>query len=132
MNAIAEEFDDADPLSSVVFVHDYIQLVFHDLILSVFVPMSVTVETKSTSHGERGFADELVALIGASVARIEDDDNSLKLEFDQGTVVSVDAAEYSYQDKANDSRQENQEVEEEFDDSEELEDDYAPKEKENV
>ena len=91
MNAIAEAFDDADPLSSVVFIHDYIQLVFQDLILSVFVPMSVTVEAKSISHGERGFADELIELIGASVVRIEDGDNLFRLVFDQGAVVSVEA-----------------------------------------
>ena len=95
MNAIAEAFDVAEPLSSVVFVHDYVQLVFQDLILSVFVPLSVTVEARSISHGERGFADELVALIGASVASAKDDDNLLELVFDNGAVVSFDAADGS-------------------------------------
>jgi hypothetical protein len=95
MNAIAETFDDAEPLSSVVFVHDYVQLVFQDLILSVFAPLSVTVEETSILHGERGFADELVALIGASVVSTEFGDNLFNLAFDQGAVVSFDASDGS-------------------------------------
>jgi hypothetical protein len=53
----------SEPLSQVVFVHDYFQLVFQDEILSVYNTASINIGGVVLTHGEPGFADALVALI---------------------------------------------------------------------
>jgi hypothetical protein len=89
MNEIAKSFSDADPLSSVVFIHDYVQLVFQELGLNIYAPCAVTTGTRTNSSGEAGYADDLVSLIGQSVRRVEDRGNSIRLIFDSDTSVQI-------------------------------------------
>jgi hypothetical protein len=62
-----DEFTRYDPLSQVIFVHDYIRLVFHPITLSVFTRLTVNFPVGARKHGELGFCDALVAQIGQRV-----------------------------------------------------------------
>jgi hypothetical protein len=91
MNEIAKSFIDAEPLSSVVFIHDYVQLVFQGLILNIYAPYMIKKGARSISSGETGYADELVSLIGISVTRVEDRDGVVSLTFSCGALVQIAA-----------------------------------------
>lgn len=78
----------ADPLSQVVFVHDYLQLVFQNCAFTIY---NLTTYSKATTvfrQGDPGFCDALVSLIDQT-ARVEAQDESLLLHFAGGAVVSV-------------------------------------------
>jgi len=62
---------DNEPLSQVVFVHDYVQLVFQDTTLSVYCSMSVALRRDSIGWHGPGWCDALVALIGQSVTSVD-------------------------------------------------------------
>jgi hypothetical protein len=62
---------DNEPLSQVVFVRDYVQLVFQDTTLSVYCSMSVALRRDSIGWHGPGWCDALVALIGQSVTSVD-------------------------------------------------------------
>ena len=96
MYEIGKSFDRADALSSVVFIHDYVQLVFQGLILNIYAPYVIENGTRRVSRGDAGYADELVSLIGLPVVHVEDGDDvvfgGLPLFHSFGKVVSMNAA----------------------------------------
>jgi hypothetical protein len=53
-----------EPLSQVVFVHDYIQLVFQDACFSIYNIAELRRGDTSVLQGQPGFCDGLVGLIG--------------------------------------------------------------------
>ena len=57
----------AEPLSQVVFVHDYIQLVFQETRWSLYNRISVHRGGCTLADSDLGFADELRRLIGQRV-----------------------------------------------------------------
>ena len=77
------------PLSEVVFVHDYLQLVFQDERLSVFNPCSLTAPGLKLRTGEPGFCDALVSLIGQTASACAQSSELLSLSFSGGVVLAV-------------------------------------------
>jgi hypothetical protein len=84
-----------EPLSQVVFVHDYVQLVFQNACISIYNPISVQIGTASAlAKGSPGFCDALVGLIGYS-ANVEVDRTHLTLHFNSGARVNVPSCDPS-------------------------------------
>ena len=76
-----------DPLSQVVFIHDYLQLVFQDRAFTIYNLATYAKSNVSLQQGEPGFCDALVALINQSV-QVEVS-GRLVFRFSDGAVVSV-------------------------------------------
>lgn len=76
-------------LSEVVFLHDYLQLVFQDERLSVFNPCSLTGPGLMLRTGEPGFCDALVGLIGQTASACAHSSELLSLVFSGGIVLAV-------------------------------------------
>ena len=80
----------AEPLSQVVFVHDYVQLVFQAESFSLFNRLRVTSSARTATQGETEFPGLLVALIGQQVTRVAEGSVAmLELHFQDGTSVQV-------------------------------------------
>nr|WP_176947198.1 hypothetical protein [Pseudomonas benzenivorans] len=77
-----------DPLSQVVFVHDYLQLVFQDCAFALYNLVTYTAGDISLTQGEAGFCDALVSLI-EQAARVEVLPGELSLHFANGAIVSI-------------------------------------------
>jgi len=78
------------PLSQVVFVHDYFQLVFQGETLSVYNQASVHRGSAVFAHGEPGFFDALLQLIGQqATATPAQPGIMLALRFTSGTELRV-------------------------------------------
>jgi hypothetical protein len=80
-----------DPLSQVVFVHDYVQLVFQDRAFSLFNSLTYCEQSSVLPQGSPGFCDSLVALIGQP-ATADFASGSLTLKFSTGQRVVVSNA----------------------------------------
>lgn len=76
------------PLSQVVFVHDYLQLVFEDDCFSVFNRCALLISANELVRDAPGFADALVNLIGERVVSCETEP-ALKLRFESGAQFEV-------------------------------------------
>jgi hypothetical protein len=75
----------ADPLSQVVFIHDYLQLVFQEAGFSIYNVAAVEVEGKRIKQGQTGFCDAVVALIGQRVDTVSHSSSAaLCLVFEKG------------------------------------------------
>jgi hypothetical protein len=80
----------SDPLSQVVFVHSYLQLVFQDSCFSIYNPSTLRVRDTILTFGQPGFADDIVALIGQGLSSVSlDGEDSISLIFKTGAVLSV-------------------------------------------
>ncbi len=77
-----------EPLSQVVFVHDYLQLVFQDRVFTLYNVATCSTGSGDFRQGEPGFCDCLVSLIDQT-ARAEALPDKLLLRFSNGAVVSV-------------------------------------------
>ncbi len=86
----------AEPLSQVVFIHDYLQLVFQSQCLSVYNLAQIEHMGATLTQGSSGFCDALVSLIGSAVLRAHHNERyKLILEFQNGSNFFVPvAAEY--------------------------------------
>jgi hypothetical protein len=71
-----------------VFVHDYLQLVFHSGRISIYNRSRIEAGERSAHSGEPGFADGPVQLIGQSILHAELDP-ALMLEFELGAKFFV-------------------------------------------
>jgi hypothetical protein len=81
---------DNEPLSQVVFVHDYVQLVFQDTTLSVYCSMSVTSPRDNIGWHGPGWCDALVALIGHSVSSVDYlPGDHLRITFSDASVLKM-------------------------------------------
>jgi hypothetical protein len=78
-----------DPLSQVVFIHDYVQLVFEDCSFSLLNPIVVESVTAVLRQGSPGFCDALVKLIGQEAHFDALESPSIRLSFSSGTSVLV-------------------------------------------
>jgi len=80
-----------EPLTQVVFVHDYVQLVFDTEILSVYNPMSFRgSQGEGLEQGQIGFADALVGLIGAKASSVNTSQaECLALQFENNGRLAV-------------------------------------------
>lgn len=77
-----------EPLSQVVFVHDYLQLVFQDACFSIYNVAELRQGNSSLSQGQPCFCDGLVSLIGQPLTSASANP-SLSLTFQNGTVLIV-------------------------------------------
>lgn len=77
-----------EPLSQVVFVHDYLQLVFQDHAFTLYNLTTCSTGSSDFRQGQPGFCDALVSLIDQT-ARAEALPDKLLLHFSSGAVVSV-------------------------------------------
>jgi hypothetical protein len=77
-----------EPLSQVVFIHDYFQLVFQEACFSIYNAAELRQGKSSLSQGQLGFCDSLVSLIGQRVTSASASP-SLSLTFQGGTVLVV-------------------------------------------
>jgi hypothetical protein len=85
----------ADPLSQVVFVHDYLQLVFGDTRLSLYGLTTITVDSVMLTLRETGFCDAVVSLLCEKVLNVSTDDGgSLHIQFESGTSMTVASSEH--------------------------------------
>ena len=79
-----------DALEQVVFTHDYIQLVFGDVRISLYGPTSVRGPHGFYEREEPGFCDALVKLIGQhAIALSALEDCRLTIEFASDETVVV-------------------------------------------
>jgi hypothetical protein len=80
----------AEPLSQVVFVHDYVQLVFQGERFSIYNPLSVAGTQSTLRLGSPGLCDALVRLIGQSAVCVTPPESCvLALSFERGDTVFV-------------------------------------------
>ena len=78
------------PLSQVVFVHDYLQLVFQDENFSLYNSVVVRVGAIEYEQGSTGFADSLISLVGETVIEVDGSEEcALLLKFERGAQVMV-------------------------------------------
>jgi hypothetical protein len=78
------------PLSQVVFVHDYVQLVFGGERFSIYNEVSVARTARVGRSGESAFADALVSLIGQTAVSVAPPSGArLALAFEQGALLVV-------------------------------------------
>ncbi|QSI76661.1 hypothetical protein [Niveibacterium microcysteis] len=82
------------PLSQVVFVHDYVQLVFQDEVFSVYNIAKLVFRGVQISQGSPGFCDGLVNLIGQRAVQVEQAEQcALSLSFEGGASLHVLSSE---------------------------------------
>jgi hypothetical protein len=77
-----------DPLSQVVFIHDYLQLVFQDACFSIYNSSELSLGGVSVLFGQPGFCDGLVSLIGQALKSVSGSP-SLTLSFQSGAILVV-------------------------------------------
>jgi len=74
-----------EPLSQVVFVHDYLQLIFHGESFSIYNASTFMHNETEISQGAPGFCDAIVGLIGQRVnAASSETEFPLSLSFSNG------------------------------------------------
>ena len=79
-----------EPLSQVVFVHDYFQLVFQDDTFNIYNLAEVVREGAVLRQGQVGFCDAVVGLIGKSVVSFTTAPRGeLVLSFESGASLRV-------------------------------------------
>jgi hypothetical protein len=76
------------PLSKVVFVHDYLQLVFGSDVFTLYNRVQLKIGSALMVQGETGFCDELVRLISQKVLETHDR-HALTMAFENGAELSV-------------------------------------------
>ena len=81
---------DAEPLTQVVFVHDYLQLVFQGRRVSLYNVVRLHRGGGTLNESDIGWVDELPRLIGQRVVGVSCEGAvGLTLTFELGTQVSV-------------------------------------------
>jgi hypothetical protein len=80
-----------DPLSQIIFIHDYIQLILQDCIITVCNTSEIKpFNKKPISFGKQGFADELIKLIDSKITEVSYSENKvLTLIFSNNYEFSV-------------------------------------------
>lgn len=86
-----EELKNWEMLSQVWFVHDYVQLQFHDdHTINIYNPFVVESSGNSYAQGEFGYADTLVGAIGSTISNINYKQFAqLQLSFSCGTILKI-------------------------------------------
>ncbi len=86
-----EELTKWSAVSQIWFVHDYVQLVFHDdHRINIYNPYTVEMGGKKFPSGSAGYADALVELIGKKVESVDYEPGShLKMSFSDEMAVSI-------------------------------------------
>ena len=77
-----------EPLSQIVFVHDYMQLIFQDCSFTLWNVVSLTGAAGSLRQGAPGFCDAVVGLVGQT-AQVVVSDTQLAFHFNAGSTLAV-------------------------------------------
>ncbi len=85
------DFLPAEPLSQVVFIHDYIQLVFQEACFTIYNSVELWLGETPVLQGRPGFCDTLVSLIGLSIISVSVRP-VLSLTFQSGVTLVVTEA----------------------------------------
>lgn len=87
---MAPNLSPAEPLSQVVFVHDYLQLVFQDETFSIYNLTELVFRSIEILQGTPGFCDGLVNLIGQRAVSVAQTERwALSLSFEGGAKLHV-------------------------------------------
>jgi hypothetical protein len=79
-----------EALSQVVFIHDYIQLIFQGEGFSLYSRVALAKQGREILQGSDGFADEITRLIGQRVSAAGATNRSkLEMQFEGGSVVWI-------------------------------------------
>jgi hypothetical protein len=79
-----------EPLSQVVFVHDYFQLVFQGESFSIYNVAKIKIGNDELLQGSHGFCDALVRLTGQHIVAVSRaPEIALSLSFEGGAILSV-------------------------------------------
>jgi hypothetical protein len=81
----------AAELSQIVFVHDYLQMVFDSERFSIYNRAALRVSGQILAQGSPGFADALVRLIGRRALDAQTEP-SLVFQFEGGVSLTVESA----------------------------------------
>lgn len=76
------------PLSQVIFIHDYLQLLFGDVSFSIYNPSKLTLNGVGVLFRHAGFCDSLVSLLGQPLKSVSAEP-TLTLSFQNGAVLVV-------------------------------------------
>ncbi len=83
--AVPPDLIPTEPLTQVVFVHDYLQLVFQFESFSIYNMARVSQGNTLLTQGAPGFCDALVSLIGQRILEASSTENHrLSLTFESG------------------------------------------------
>jgi hypothetical protein len=88
LRIVNDDMQPSDELSSVVFIFDYVQLVFQDCRFTIYNRLRYHDADVAIAQGEPGFCDALVGLIGGT-ATVEFDENRLNFQFASGATLTV-------------------------------------------
>ena len=84
-------------LSSVEFVHDYLQLHFDGSgTLSAYTPPTVTCQGQTFGLGQSGYRDALCQEIGRRIEQAKSEDQSVSIVFEGGSIISISLCEEEY------------------------------------
>jgi hypothetical protein len=87
---ISDIFRNAAPVSQIVFVHDYLQIAFQDLLLTVYSPVTLALGAAEIRSSDPGFYDRLVGLIGKRPVQVEYSSREhLRLSFDGNEILTA-------------------------------------------
>ncbi len=79
-----------EPISQVVFIHDYFQLVFQDETFSIYNHVELKIGDRHVHGGQAGFCDELVSLIGQRATEVTRPEGfALSVHFESGVQLLV-------------------------------------------
>lgn len=85
------------PLASIEFVQDYVQLHFDGPTLTAYtLPVVNLVSSVTLVRGQTGWRDALCAQIGSVVCRTEVEPDYVSLAFENGAVVEVSLRDEEY------------------------------------
>lgn len=87
---------EGEVLSSVEFVHDYVQLHFDGKTLTAYTLPAIELERAPLSSGQPGYRDGLCREIGQRVVRAEAHDEAVSLSFESGAIISISLREQDY------------------------------------
>ena len=80
----------SEPLSQVVFIHDYLQLVFQDERFNIYNRAEIARGGLKIAQGQPGYCDAIVSLIGQRVVEVsQSDSHALALFFEEGIRFAV-------------------------------------------
>ena len=79
-----------EPVTQVVFVHDYFQVVFDDETFNLCGDVEVRKNEQTLVPGQPGFGDAMVELVGdRALALTVDPSDELTIQFLSGTILQV-------------------------------------------
>lgn len=88
--SVGRYFEGASELTQVIFVHDYLQLAFQELGMSIYSAATVSAHGVTLHRGDPGYCDALVNLIGQPVTSVAFcPGDAMRMTFSSGTTIAV-------------------------------------------